>query len=623
MTRWRSTFPLDDAIRLDGDASFVGVWPREAADVVQPALLHDARNCVIDDGKVETRPGTITPIFPNNAGVAFPCEFEPLRQRWQEGLAYAEGDEVFHDGTHWRAAADLSAGDEPGVHGDWTDLGFPAAILFDDPLGFPAYGAGRYVDAEGRIFTVQVLADRLVLGREWQTHISVPFATGLAVSATVFVMQAVDKLLLWRGPDLEPLCWNGVDVEVRRLSDHAPDPDDGTSALPWADRALYFQGRMAVPHSRDMVAVSDIGELRYDAAALDEVIDAGRGDPIQTLWPWDRTTLLVFKRRTITALAGFEGDLAGLQQVLVTEAIGTVAPDSVVAWGSQVGFLGPDAFWTLSQVDADRYGLSTKPLSYPVEPLFRRIHWAQAHTSQAIVFQGRLYLAVPMSLDGVTFSESPNAILTFNIGTGGWEGLWTCADWRIRRFLLAPYWGEERLYALNDDGFLFLFGEGVQDQVGRVSRPIASSFTTRGYNPASPERLAARRLVVDLAQQGADYTVGLRFAAGARAPSMVRRRTPSPVRYFDLSSSWDPSNVNLDHGRPRREDYTVFLPEDTYFHPGAGVRLDVAQQTQEGIEATGDVRFAQAHIASTKGRIVLDAVRLEGSVGRRDSRRKV
>lgn len=656
MKRFRATFPRDEQPRLDGDGAFIGVDMVSAPDKLPPGVTAAARNRIFDDGECRTRKGCASMLWSNVTGWNFDMGpngdevlFEPVRAEWDAAKAYIEGDEVRHvfggsgPPDYFRATGNIPPGEEPNPF-----LPPPAAweVITGEAAGQPGdtalfnkfreeriYGAGRFGDPNGYEWLVVLLEDRALFARQFRFPEEYLYPAGIRLSdhpaeddPEATLTQAFEKLILWRGEDgdaenpaLEPLVFTFA-TGWQLMSEAEPGEEgDITLRLPNARRAVYFGNRLWVPFGRDSVAASDLLSTRWDPQTAEERINFGDSDEVTGLYAYDRTTLLAFKNRQIFALLNARGDLGDLALATVSREVGCIAPDTIAGYGRFVAFLGDNGIWTLDMLEDSRLAVPERPLSHPIQPLIDGINWNRAGRSQAIVHDGRLFIAVP-------WKDSPfnDTVLVYNINRQVWEGHWNSVDWKIRRWVKALYFGKTRLFFWHEDGFLVLMEHGDEDEIGNERHEITSKLVTRGFNSDSPERLRGLRLFVNLAQQRSDYTVTTLIDQVGRETNHVVNRQPADTRRRLIGQRpWVPTNINDDFNEEGRENYTVRIPGPAgLFYLLSGVRMDLLQEFEEVFPLRREGRYAQAVIENQRGQLTVQAVRLEARAGRRDSREK-
>ncbi len=94
--------------------------------------------------------------------------------------------------------------------------------------------------------------------------------------------------------------------------------------------------------------------------------------------------------------------------------------------------------------------------------------------------------------------------------------------------------------------------------------------------------------------------------------NLVRARTKNRTKYdrpFD-AAPWVPSNVNDDHNRPFRQDYSVWWENGVYL--GSGVFTEQLQQTQEELRLGNMGRSCQIEIQNDQGVIELQTLQVDG-----------
>lgn len=155
--------------------------------------------------------------------------------------------------------------------------------------------------------------------------------------------------------------------------------------------------------------------------------------------------------------------------------------------------------------------------------------------------------------------------------------------------------------------------EGVEvTSVGIRCSMTTRGYMTRSYVFANADRKDFLALTAMIATWAPDYTLGS-LVSGVNsdtdyADSQTRDNTAYDVQG---QAPWDPTNVNDDHGTPKRLDYAVAL-QDLGFNLGAnGVVMDLLQTATERVPVQEKGHFVQLTMSNTQGQIELWAVLVE------------
>jgi hypothetical protein len=151
-----------------------------------------------------------------------------------------------------------------------------------------------------------------------------------------------------------------------------------------------------------------------------------------------------------------------------------------------------------------------------------------------------------------------------------------------------------------------------------TSVPIVSSVTTRGYLtaqlyvPAHADQKRFLAFVALLTGWAPSYNAGIQ-TNGVSMETDYATAVPRSNLVYDLQgqANWDPSNINDDHPTPKRQDYSIVLP-DLGFNLGAsGVAVDLEQFATERVPVSEFGVFGQVALKNTSGRVALWAVLAE------------
>lgn len=355
------------------------------------------RNVTIRDGKPTTRPGT--------------------RRRWALlagattlGFWFNEDAARYNDPTH---------------NGFWFPFEFAVSLV----AGVQGIGTFRFAGETETsiIFVTAGTVYRHVKGFAEEVATSV----ALGVDETITFMQAVDYLYMFRGEDLDPLRWDGTSTGFEAVPAAAVGDD-----MPLASRGFFHNaGRIWLWRDRDDVYASDILDpTEWDLTAQAFSVKSGDGDEITALVPFRENTLLVCKRRSITALTGINAvydpavnDLTEyVAAVAVESEIGVLGPQAWAVVGEDFHWLGYGGIYSLRRNAENRIERQPVAMSAPVQSYIERINWEAASGAAAVVYDNYLLWAVP--LDGASVN---NAVLVLDLlapAGSGMLGAW-CGAW--------------------------------------------------------------------------------------------------------------------------------------------------------------------------------------------------
>ena len=362
-----------------------------------------------------------------------------------------------------------------------TRRGVVTPVHFN-PAGIgTVYGSGVYSNPSGREWLLLAVSDGVwqLADRSAPTR-KISLASGQSISGDCLLVQAFDRVLLFRGEDAAPLVWDGGTTGTFNEIP-ASSAGDYTDPIPNSGVAAVMAGRVFVKQSRDQVAVSDLLEYtRYDADLALFRMNQGEDDAIVQLHPFRRNSLLVLKDQSIYRLSGITGELAGVSVELVNGEIGCAAPYSVATVGGDVFWLGSSGVHRLSETVEQSMIVQETPISRAVEPLIDRINWTKAGIAAAVTHGRFYYLAVPLDS-----SETNNAILVYDTTTGQWQGydeFDSGANLTPSRFHRTDYFNRKTAFLIDyDSGRVCAMEQGREDEISGVLYPISDRVLTRGY----------------------------------------------------------------------------------------------------------------------------------------------
>jgi hypothetical protein len=509
---------------------------------------------------------------------------------------------------------------------------------FDKEIGFgEIFGAGVFSDPHGNEMMLFAVRTAVYLVAQHQSPTLINLPVGEIIEEPVRMIQCFDRVLMFRGTDKEPLVWDpALDFQdgvgewefISQTANRNTDDDnsygDGTLQIPNASEAMFFKNRVWVVSGRDEIVVSDIMDYtRFNAATSRFTINSGDNDRIVRLWAWDETTILVFKDQSIWALAGVYGDLSAVNARKLTPTYGLVARDAVAGVGKDVWFLSDHGIYAISQAIDNKLQAVAEPASAPLEPLFRSIKWDRVDAAVMASHANKLYLAVPTGE-----ANYNNTILVFDFLNRAWSGKWEAPDFLdVRHFLTAEYSGQYRLFLVNGAsrpydraaGAVMMMNTGYEDRLWSDRYEIADMLLTRGYAMGVLDSKDAQTLKVNMASWRPTFSVAVQTDGIAEIKALETLTTRGRTVYYTWSETdYDPSNVNDDHGRPHRQDYSVELdggnPE---LYVGSGVNLHLHQRADLRWKIKARGQYAQARIENAQGRCNVHSVEMEAKAGKR------
>ena len=426
---------------------------------------------------------------------------------------------------------------------------------------------------------------------------------------------------------------------------------DGTESIPNADTGIYFQNRLLIPHSRDLVAVSDyLNYTRYQPVLSNFRINQGSEDKLVALVKYDQSTVICFKEHSVYAVRNIYGNLVDTYLDELTRTSGLIGKKAVTTVGKDVWYLSDQrGVVSLSVSESGKLQGLDVPISEAIQPLIDRINWKAATNAVAAYHNNRYYLAVP--IDG---AAKNNAVFVFDFKNKAWSGYdqsdqigkagscstaayknertcvlgsgtWT-AETGILDMFTFSYLGAERLFFLTTDGFISLYDddmysgdtdEGV-DTANTSTRNItqtniSTEAVTRGYSFNSIDFKQFTQADFQLATNGVVGATGITLTAqfdGVSENSSVLTNEDGTTKYINFSrtkydkpfdkADFVESNAGDDYMTQFRQDYSTVLstaldPNTTGFNP------DAKQESTQKARFNGRGRFVQFKVTNDLG----------------------
>lgn len=203
--------------------------------------------------------------------------------------------------------------------------------------------------------------------------------------------------------------------------DPAPGEQPGVSAkwtrdysvLPNGLNGVFLNGRLLVPTSwipgptandpagysakSDYVAASDVSNQGRFTVANEFRINQGSEDELMVLAKGSTRDVVCFKGASILALRDLSGSLGSVTLETLRSPYGLVNPRAVATVGRDLAFVAPQrGICTLTQSAQGEVQGVDVPLSDPIEPIIKRIHWPSASAIRLAYWNNRLYCALPL-----------------------------------------------------------------------------------------------------------------------------------------------------------------------------------------------------------------------------------
>ena len=471
MTRYRSYGQLDDPVVVDGDNGFVGI-----NSYLEPTSLKQ--------GFVQT----------------------------------SENMRLLGDEAEVRKGIDFLAGAVTLTYSAGTEQVF-ASTLFSDP-------------ATGTEFLVVATRTKAIIWNDANNSgIDIDYPGGEVVASAdgASFVQALEKLILFRGKNKTPLEWDGdysspTDFVVKANA----SPGSGNIQCPNTDFGLFFRNRLIIPQPTDSnytVLMSNLLDSDvYTTGDAQFRINKGSADFLVGFIPYQEDQLIVFFRNSIHLINNI-ATVSAANTYEITRQHGCVARKSIAQSGPQTFFLSDNGVIVLSPGVDPAKGLGvaiskvqgeTIPMTQDIQDQFDEVNFKYADLSCGVVHDNKYYLAVP-----VGSSTKPNKVFVYNLLTSTWISVdsypamsgslaFQVDDWVICSHGSNPTL--RRLFACNPTGWYLMDENALDDsnrKIGSSSESnttaISAKLVTRNYNfgDQSVKRWRRGQLGVDTAENDA------------------------------------------------------------------------------------------------------------------------
>lgn len=479
------------------------------------------------------------------------------------------------DGINWTLRAASSAANWCGlVYGNHQLVaiagtnGPPTYQVMTSP-DTVLWAQGVYSDPQesGSRWVMMAARDTVYFYAFGRTSRTVAINSSYTVTEPSTIVQCNNLVYLFRGEDNAPLYWDGNWSGEFTIAP-TPTPSAGFSTIPSSSQATYHQNRLWVKDGKDTVAASAILDFTaFDDLSASFTTDFGSSDYVVTTYPFGTATLLVFKNRSIFALTNTDGAVTDVTATEITRQVGCIGKDAVVSVGPDVVYMS-DRNINLLSLTAESNALQHKtlPLSRAITKIFKRVNWNYAYKVSMGYWDNKLYVAVP--LDN---ADACNTVLVYNFLTGQWYGEWNfnaALTMNILGWAVANYHGEQRLYAITEDGRIFVTDEGPLDVYSGNFLEISSSFTTRAYRRDNQNSLS-QRFYGDFGTWRPSFSVTAYVDGANEYEEILSDQT------FSRSDSWifndstySLTNSGDNYNRAGRKDYAGLCSESIQAQSG-------------------------------------------------------
>lgn len=339
--------------------------------------------------------------------------------------------------------------------------------------------------------------------------------------------------------------------------------------VPAGREGLYFQNRLLLLYGPDYLAVSDVLDPLHYSPILNEFkLNTGANDAVVALYPFNTTTLIIFKERSILAVENLYGDLSTTRLTEVTREFGCVSQASIASTGSDIVFLSQRGVISMKQTE---FGISQSvvlPLSDPIQDVIEEIDQVNWRKSCGAYFNNRYILSVPVEGGDGTNQRT----LVYNFLNQAWEGYWEGLLLVPRYYLRLIIAGTDTLCWADESGYIHNFDyQALQDRnrVGTIQQ-IATSVYFRGHsgdkNPYSRDNATNNNvdhkqwtgLQFELSSWNPTYSITANFDGVNESYSIATNETKSRTAYYIYGSgTYVTNNSGNNFLDPFREDYST------------------------------------------------------------------
>ena len=500
------------------------------------------------------------------------------------------------------------------VNSEWTELTGQRVFSFGT-----VYGVGAFSDPNSIEYLIVAASDGVYASREGMLAFKL---NGLSADASVTFVQAFNRLIMFRGEDKEPYMMTDLNVGFESIAPIETDEEieenengTGLEPIPNASNGIYFQNRMLIPHSRDLVSASDfLNPTRYQPVLASFRINQGSADKLVALHKFDRTTVICFKEQSIYAVRNIYGNLADLVLDELTSSYGCIAEKSIVSIGRDVWFLSSQrGVCSLRITESGAVQGIDEPVSSPIQPLIDRIKWIEASKAVGAYHNNRFYLSV--CLDDAPGANN-TAVLVYDFLNSQWSGYDDLIG--VKEWVKLTVSGKPRLCYLDYNGNVGLYDDvdlgGITDE--SISNNIVSGsvitdqLVTRGYNLKTTGRKLWHQAKVNVKTLNSQFNTEA-TVDGAKETVAVKSITFDKTKYDKpfYAADYDVTNVNDDFNTPYRQDYSI---NGTFWPKTNGVFPNLHQESSHKLRLNERGRFVQVVVNGTQGSTKVTSIVADG-----------
>ena len=349
-----------------------------------------------------------------------------------------------------------------------------------------------------------------------------------------------------------------VDVASDSITGTIKKSSASGANVPAGREGLYFQNRLLLLYGPDYLAVSDVLDPLHYSPILNEFkLNTGANDAVVALYPFNTTTLIVFKERSILAVENLYGDLSTTRLTEVTREFGCVSQASIASTGSDIVFLSQRGVISLKQTE---FGISQSvvlPLSDPIQDVIEEIDQANWEKSCGTYFNNRYILSVPIEGGNGTNQRT----LVYNFLNQAWEGYWEGSLLVPRYYTRVIVAGTDTLCWADESGLIHNFDlNALQDRnrVGTIQQ-IATTVYFRGHTGENNVDHKQWTFVqLELTNWNPTYSINVIFDGVNETYAIATNETKSRTAYYTYGSgTFATNNSGNNFLAPFREDYST------------------------------------------------------------------
>ena len=349
-----------------------------------------------------------------------------------------------------------------------------------------------------------------------------------------------------------------VDITSNTITGTIKKSSASGANVPAGREGLYFQSRLLLLYGPDYLAVSDVLDPLHYSPILNEFkLATGANDKVVALYPFNTTTLIVFKERSILAVENLYGDLSTTRLTEITREFGCVSQNSIASTGSDIVFLSQRGVISLKQTE---YGISQSvvlPLSDPIQNMIEDIDQASWKKSCGAYYNNRYILSVPVEGGDGTNTRT----FSYNFLNQAWEGYWEGSLLVPRFFTRIVVAGTDTLCWADESGYIHSFDQNAlqdRDRLGNIQQ-IATEVYFRGHTGENNvDHKQWTNVQFELTSWNPTYSISAIFDGVNETYTVATNETKSRTAYYTYGSGTFSTNNSGDNFlAPFRQDYST------------------------------------------------------------------